>query len=54
LEKFKSLNKYSIGIEINNPGHDHGYKKFFFKTNFSLKKLLKYLIKKYKLKKKIF
>ena len=27
-KKFNSLNKYSIGIELNNPGHDHGYKKF--------------------------
>ena len=25
---YKSLNKYSIGIEINNPGHEYGYKKF--------------------------
>ena len=25
-QKLKSLNKYSIGIEINNPGHDNGYK----------------------------
>ena len=25
---FKSINKYSIGIEINNPGHNYGYKKF--------------------------
>ena len=23
---YKSLNKYSIGIEINNPGHNNGYK----------------------------
>ena len=22
------LNKYSIGIEISNPGHDNNYKKF--------------------------
>ena len=27
--KFKSLNKHSIGIEINNPGHDYQYKYFF-------------------------
>ena len=27
-EKFQSLNRYSIGIEISNPGHDHRYKKF--------------------------
>ena len=24
----KSLNNNSIGIEISNPGHEHGYKKF--------------------------
>ena len=51
-KKFKSLNQYSIGIEINNPGHDHGYKKFNAKQIFSLIKLLKYLIKKYNIKKK--
>jgi N-acetylmuramoyl-L-alanine amidase len=50
-KKFKSLNKYSIGIEINNPGHDHGYKKFNSKQIFSLIKLLKYLKKKYGIKK---
>ena len=47
---FRLLNKYSIGIEIHNPGHDHGYKKFNSKQIISLKKLLKYLIKKYKIK----
>ena len=48
--KITSLNKYSIGIEISNPGHEHGYKKFSVKQLFSLKKILKYLIKKYKIK----
>ena len=48
--KITSLNKYSIGIEISNPGHEHGYKKFSIKQLFSLKKILKYLIKKYKIK----
>ena len=33
-KKINSLNKYSIGIEISNPGHEHGYKKFSLKTNF--------------------
>jgi N-acetylmuramoyl-L-alanine amidase len=50
-KKFKSLNKYSIGIEINNPGHDHGYKKFSKKQIFSLVKLIRFLIKKYNIKK---
>ena len=26
-QKFKSLNRYSIGIEINNPGHEYEYRK---------------------------
>ena len=50
-KKLKSLNKHSIGIEINNPGHDHGYKKFTSKQILSLIKLLEYLIKKYNIKK---
>ena len=32
--KITSLNKYSIGIEISNPGHEHGYKKFSVKQLF--------------------
>jgi N-acetylmuramoyl-L-alanine amidase len=51
-KNFKSLNKYSIGIEISNPGHDHDYKKFSKKQIQSLKKLCKFLIKKYKINKK--
>ena len=49
---FKSLNKNSIGIEITNPGHQNGYKKFSKMQIFSLKKLLNILVKKYKIKKK--
>ena len=49
---FKSLNKNSIGIEITNPGHQHGYKRFSKKQIFSLQKLLKILVKKYRIKKK--
>ena len=48
----KSLNKYSIGIEISNPGHDFNYKKFSKKQIYSLKKLSQFLIKKYKINKK--
>ena len=48
---FQSLNKNSIGIEITNPGHQHGYKNFSSKQIFSLKKLLNFLIKRYKIKK---
>ena len=46
---YKSLNTYSIGIEINNPGHENNYKKFSKKQIQSLIKLSKILIKKYKI-----
>ena len=49
-KNFKSLNKYSIGIEMNNPGHSHGYIKFNFKQISILKKLLKDLMRKHKIK----
>jgi len=45
----KTLDKYSIGIEMTNPGHNHGYDSFSKKQILSLKRLLKYLIKKYKI-----
>jgi N-acetylmuramoyl-L-alanine amidase len=48
-KRYKSLNKYSLGIEIANPGHEFGYKKFSKKQIFSLLKLSKFLIKKYKI-----
>ena len=48
-KNFRSLNKNSIGIEITNPGHEYRYKSFSSKQITSLKKLLKYLIKKYKI-----
>ena len=50
-KKFKSLNNYSIGIEISNPGHDHGYKHFSSKQILSTITLLRFLIRKYKIKK---
>jgi len=50
-KKRKFLNKDSIGIEINNPGHNFKYKKFSNKQITSLVKLSKFLIKKYKIKK---
>ena len=51
---YKSLNKYSIGIEINNPGHDYNYKKFSKKQIHSILKLTQYLmiLKEQKLKKR--
>jgi len=51
-QSYKSLNKYSIGIEISNPGHNYNYKKFSKKQIRSTLKLTKYLIKKYKIKNK--
>ena len=48
-KNYKSLNQNSIGIEITNPGHKHGYKKFKKKQITSLLKLSKFLIKKYKI-----
>ena len=51
-KKQKLLNKSSIGIEIQNTGHQFGYHKF---TNSQIKNLVKlsiYLIKKYKINNK--
>ncbi len=49
-KKYKSLNKNSIGIELNNPGHEFKYRKFSKKQINSLIKLCKFLIKKYQIK----
>ena len=46
-KNLKSLNKYSIGIEIHNSGHDNKYENFSEKQIISTKKLLKCLIRKY-------
>ena len=51
-KNYKSLNGSSIGIEITNPGHQFGYKKFSKKQINSLIKLSIFLIKKYKISKK--
>ena len=48
----KFLNRNSIGVEISNPGHQHGYKNFTKKQINTLIKLSKILIKKYKIKQK--
>ena len=47
----KYLNSNSIGIEISNPGHVHGYKNYNLKQINSIIKLSKKLKKKYKIKK---
>ena len=46
------LNKNSIGIEIQNPGHSFNYPNFSEKQIVALKKLLRFLMKKYKVLKK--
>jgi len=51
-QNYKSLNQNSIGIEITNPGHEHGYKNFTQKQITSLLRLGKLLIKKYKISSK--
>ena len=50
-KKDRLLNKTSIGIEISNPGHYYGYKKFSKKQINCLIKISKILIKKYNIKK---
>jgi N-acetylmuramoyl-L-alanine amidase len=51
-KNLKSLNKNSIGIEISNPGHDFIYKRFSKKQIKSILILSKFLIQKYKIRKK--
>jgi len=51
-KNYKSLNRYSIGIEISNPGHDNKYDKFTKKQIHSILKLSNFLINKYKIKSK--
>ena len=46
-KNFKFLNRFSIGIELVNPGHDFGYRKFSKKQINSLKKISKKIILKY-------
>ena len=49
-KNYKSINKYSIGIEISNPGHKYSYKEFSKKQIKSILKLSAYLKNKYKIK----
>ena len=50
-KKHNFLNKLSIGIELDNPGHEHGYQPFKSNQIKSLKRLIKKLKLKYKIKK---
>jgi len=47
-KNIQSLNRYSIGIEIQNSGHKNFYEKFSNKQMSSVKKLLRFLTKRYK------
>ena len=47
---YKSINKYSIGIEISNPGHQYEYVNYTSSQIKSILKLSKFLIKKYRIK----
>ena len=49
-KNYHSLNKYSIGIEIHNSGHDYFCESYSLNQIRSLKKLLKNLMKNYKVK----
>ena len=51
-KNFKSINKYSLGIEISNPGHSYNYRSFTSAQIKSIIKLSKFLIKKYKINSK--
>ena len=51
-KNYSSINKYSIGIEISNPGHNNNYKKYTEKQIYSILKLSHFLKKKYKIKSK--
>ena len=42
-KKVKNLNDYSIGIELENKGHEHGYTNFTNSQYHKLKKLIKFL-----------
>ena len=48
-KKFKDLNKYSIGIELVNKGHQYGYQNFTKAQMKSLIQICKKLKKKYKI-----
>ena len=48
-KKDKNLNDSSIGIELENKGHDHGYTKFTSKQYESLRELINFLKNNYRL-----
>ena len=52
--RYCSLNKCSIGIEIQNPGHNNNYRNFSSNQIRTVIQLCKFLKKKYKIKKRNF
>ena len=46
----QNLNDYSVGIELENKGHDYGYKDFTNNQYVSLKKLINFLNKNFQIK----
>ena len=52
--RYCSLNKYSIGIEIQNPGHNNNYSNFSSNQIKTVIKLCKFLKRKYKIKRQNF
>ena len=48
-KNIQSLNRYSIGVEIQNSGHENLYEKFSNKQMSSVKKLLRFLTKRYRI-----
>ena len=51
-KNIQSLNRYSIGVEIQNSGHANFYEKFSGKQINSVKKLLRFLIARYTVNRK--
>ena len=47
-KNIQSLNRYSIGVEIQNSGHENLYEKYSNKQFNSVKKLLRFLTKRYR------
>ena len=48
-KNIQSLNRYSIGVEIQNSGHENLFEKFSNKQMNSIKKLLRFLTKRYRI-----
>jgi len=51
-KNIQSLNRYSIGVEIQNSGHENFYEKFSIKQVDSVKKLLRFLTARYRINRK--